>query len=140
VKHTFFAASAEGLLGNLWLANPMKIMLMKPTFVPNIDTQKLYADISANEVASGGGYTTGGATLVNKTAAYNAASDRTDFYADDPVWGPGATFDAGFAVIYDNSGTKPLWSLVDFEGTKSVAAGTFTLDFPTLGMLYAILV
>jgi len=140
MKHTWYAASAEGLLGTLWLAQPMKIMLLQPTFVPNIDTQKVYADISASEVASGGGYVTGGATLANKTATYNAGADRTDFYADDPVWGPGATFNAGFAAVYDSSGSKPLWSLVDFEGTKSVSAGTFTLDFPTLGFLYTILV
>jgi len=136
--HNWFTASAEGLLANIWLANPMTVMLMRPGFVPNIDTQKVYADISANEVPAGTGYVAGGNALTGKLAPYTAASDRTDFIANDPSWGPGATFDAAFAVIYDNSGTKPLWSCIDFQGTKSVSAGTFTLDFPSTGMLYMV--
>lgn len=116
----------------------MKIALMKPTFVPNRDTQKVYADISAQELATSPGYTVGGLTLTTKSTPYDSATDRTNLVADDPVWGPGATFDTAFAVVYDNSGTKPLWGLVDFEATKSVANGTFTLDFPLTGFLYVI--
>jgi hypothetical protein len=131
----WYSASAEAILGTLWLANPMKVALMQPGFVPNRDTQKVWADIAASELAAGGGYTAGGITLANKSTPYDSTTDTSHLYADDVSWGPPATFAAAFAVVYDNSGTKPLWSLIDFQGTKSVAAGTFTIDFDALGLL-----
>jgi len=134
VKHDWFSASAEGILGSLWVANPMKIALLRPGFVPNRDTQKLFTDISSFEV-TGTGYIAGGNTLTTKSASYDASQDRTNLVADDPTWGPGATFDAAYAAVYDNSGTKILWSLVDFEGTKSVSGGTFLIDFAAVGFL-----
>jgi hypothetical protein len=140
VTHNWYAQSGEGLLAALWTANAMKVMLLKPTYTPDRDNHKVYTDISAQEVANGGGYTTGGLALTTRTAVYNASTDSTDLKADDSVWGPGATFDAAYAAIYDNGGTKPLWSLVDFGGTKSVAAGTFTIDWLTAGLLQLIAV
>src|SRR5262245_24579964 len=119
----------------MWLANPMKVALLKPTYVPNPDTHKVFADVSAQEIA-GTGYAAGGLVLANKTTNYDAAQDRTNLLADDSTWGPGATFDTAFAVVYDNSGAKPLWSLVDFEGIKSVVAGVFTIDWAAVGLLY----
>ena len=133
--HNWFSKSGESVLAALWVANPIKVMLMKPTFTPDRDVQLVYTDISAQEI-TGTGYTAGGLALTTRTAVYSAASDRTDLTADDSVWGPGATFDAAFAVVYDSSGSKPLWSLVNFEGTKSVAAGTFTIDWNSAGLLY----
>jgi len=135
VRHDWFVASGGGLLSTLWLANPLTVMLLKPTFVPNIDTQKLYADISAQELAAGGGYTVGGQLLASKTANYDAAQDRTNLLSADSIWSA-ATFDTAYAAIYDNSGSKPLWSLVDFEGIKNVAGGVFTIDWATVGNLY----
>jgi hypothetical protein len=133
----WYSASAEAILGNLWLNNPMKVALMQAAFVPNRDTQKVWTDIAASELAAGGGYTAGGITLVNKTATYDPSSDTTHYYADDVSWSA-ATFNAAFAVVYDNSGTKPLWSLIDFQGTKSVITGVFTIDFDALGLLDAV--
>jgi len=135
VPQNWFGASAEAILGNIWLANPMKVALMKPSYVPNRDTQKVFADIAAQELAAAGGYVAGGITLVGKTADYDAASDTTHLFATDVVWGPGVTFDTAFAVVYDNSGGKPLWGLIDFQGTKSVGNGVFQLDFDSLGLL-----
>jgi hypothetical protein len=135
VPQNWFGASAEAILGNIWLANPMKVALMKPTYVPNRDTQKVFADIAAQELVAGGGYTVGGITLAGKTAVYDASSDTTHLYADDVFWGPGATFVTAFAVVYDNSGAKPLWGLIDFQAVKSVGNGVFQLDFDTLGLL-----
>lgn len=145
MKHQWWSDSGGGgLLASLWLANPMTIALLKPTFVPNLDVQKVWADISASEVANGNGYAAGGQLLANRAAPYDAAADQFNLKADDVVWdggkltasGPGATFDAGFAAIYNNAGGKELWSLIDFQGTKSVALGVFTLDFAATGVLY----
>ena len=137
MKHEWFSASGGGLLGAMWTGNPIKVALLKPTFVPNRDTQKLWTDISAQEV-TGPTYTAGGIALAGKAVAYDPSADRTDLKANDTTWGPGATFDTAFAAIYDDSGSKPLWSLVDFEGTKSVSNGVFTIDWSTVGLLYVI--
>ena len=139
MKHDWYSASGGGILSALWLADQMKVALMKPTFVPDRDVQKVFADIAAQELAAGAGYTAGGAVLANKATNYDAAADRTNLVADDVTWGPGATFDTGFAVVYDNtSATKILWSVVNFEGTKSVVNGVFTLDWAAVGLLYIV--
>lgn len=145
MKHQWWSDSGGGgILAALWLANPMTVALLRPGFVPNLDVQKVWADVAGSEVANGNGYATGGQLLANRLAPYDAAADQFNLQADDTAWdggkltdsGPGATFDAAFAVIYNNSGAKELWSLIDFEGTKSVQAGVFTLDFAATGVLY----
>jgi hypothetical protein len=140
VKHQWMpAGGGGGILAALWNADPMTVALLRPGFVPNYDAQKVWADIAASELAAGGGYAAGGVVLTGKATPYNAAGDQYDLQAADVTWGPGATFDAAFAVIYDNTGSKPLWSMIDFEGTKSVVGGTFTIDFAAAGVLYVTL-
>jgi hypothetical protein len=133
--HDWYAASAEGLLANLWLNQPMTVALLKSSYAPDRDTHKVWADVATQELPTEGLYTAGGVLLTGKAAPYNAATDRTDLQCADVTWGPGATFDARYAVIYDNSGTKPLWSLIDFEALKSVSNGVFTIDFAAIGAL-----
>ena len=137
MKHQWFAASGGGLVANLWTANALKVCLLKPTYVIDSDNQKLYTDISAQEV-TGTGYTAGGLTLASKTVVYDPATDRTNLICNDSVWGPGATFDCAYAAIYDSGGTKPLWSIVNFEETKSVSNGSFTIDWASVGTLYVV--
>lgn len=136
MKHDWFAQSGAGLISSLWLANAMKVALMKPSYVPNRDTQLVWTDISASEIAITAPYVAGGQLLANKAKNYDAANDRMNLLADDSVWGPAFTTDVAFAVVYDSSGTKPIWSLVDFEGTKSVINGTLTIDWAAIGLLY----
>jgi hypothetical protein len=134
MKQDWYYGSAENLIAALWLSQPLKAALMKPGFVPDLDSQRNWPQISANEVV-GTGYTAGGTLLANKAAVYDAPTNHTDLKADDIVWGPGASFDTGFAVVYNSSGAQELWSLIDMEGQKSVASGSFTLDFATIGVL-----
>lgn len=135
MRHDWYGASGGGLISTLWLANPLKVALLKPSFVPDRDLQKVWTDVSAQEIVVAS-YVADGQLLANKTQNYDAANDRTNLLADDSVWGPGFTADIGFAVVYDSSGAKPLWSLVDFEGTRSVINGIFTIDWSAIGLLY----
>lgn len=137
MQSNWYYGSAEGILGALWVANPMTVALLKPTYTPNLDTHKVWTDISAQEI-TGTGYTSPGQLLASRAQAYNAGADRTDLSAADSVWGPGASFTARYAAIYDNSGTKPLWALVDFQADQTVSNGTFTLDWQSIGLLYLI--
>jgi hypothetical protein len=133
VLHDWYTASAEELISALWLANPITVALLGPGYVPNRDLHKVWTDIAAAEIA-GPGYAQ--KLLTGKAAPYNAGADQTDLQAADVIWGPGATFSAAYAAVYDTSGAKKLWSLVDFEETKNVANGVFVLDWLTAGALY----
>ena len=135
MKHDWYIASGGGLIATMWMANPITVALLKPTYVPNPDTHKLWSDIAAQELAAGGGYTAGGKALTGKAQNYDSAGDRTNLLANDLTW-TAATFQTAYAAVYDNSGAKPLWSLVDFEGIKDVAGGVFTIDWATIGTLY----
>ncbi len=87
-----------------------------------------------NEVASGGGYTTGGATLASKTLSVSSLVSTFD--ADDVAW-TSATFACAEAHIYDDSRAtpvKPLISYVDFGGTQTVTAATLTLIWDASGI------
>jgi hypothetical protein len=135
--HKWAYAGAEGILGALWLADTMKVALMKSTWVPDYDTPMSFSALQAANEITGTGYTAGGVALASKAAPYDAAADRTNLQAADTTWGPGATFSAGFAVIYDDShASKLIWSVVDFEGAKTVDSGTFTIDWAALSLLH----
>jgi hypothetical protein len=128
---------AEGILAALWNTHDMKVALMKPSFVPNPDAVMSFSALQAANEVVGAGYTAGGTSLTGKAAPYTPASDRTDLQAADVTWGPGATFDTGFAVIYDNTdASKLIWAVIDFQATKSIVGGTFTVDFAAQGILY----
>jgi len=96
-----------------------------------------WASVSANEVASGGGYTTGGETLTTPTVQQDDTDDEGVFNSDDVSWAS-ATFSASHAVLYDDTTTSPLDALIcsiDFGGSQSVAGGTFTIQWATEGII-----
>lgn len=84
-----------------------------------------------NELATAGGYTQGGATLVGK-AVTEAATTKWD--ATDAAWAA-ATFTAYHAVIYDSSVSNDLIASIDFGGAKAVVAGTFTIQWSASGII-----
>ena len=98
--------------------------------------------ITANEVANGNGYTTGGNALANKTVAENSTSGVFD--ADDPQW-TSATFTARGALIYNktlgdaSSNSRGAIAILDFGGDFSVAGGTFKIIFPAASANNAII-
>ena len=93
-----------------------------------------------NEVASGGGYTTGGATLTRIDPSLDSTTAITDFA--DVSWTT-ATFTANGALIYNTTPTdtytNPAVCSLAFGGDKSVTSGTFTIVFPAAAAATAIL-
>lgn len=94
-------------------------------------TNTVWSDVSTNELASGSGYTTGGATLAGQ-AVTEAATTKWD--ATDTAW-TSASFTAYHAVIYDTTATNNLVCSIDFGGAKTVTAGTFTVIWHTDGIV-----
>ena len=126
----WFAQSGAYLIARLWGVQDMRVILMKPTYGPNIDTQLRYSDVSAQEVAAGGGYSVGGKSLTGKSISYDSANDEYNLLADDLSWGPGATFQCRYGVILEWDTTdKFLWAILDFGALQDITSGTFLLDW-----------
>jgi hypothetical protein len=108
----------------------LKVMLTTSTYVPNVDTHTVKADVT-NEI-SGTGYTAGGATLTGVTWTYDSTNHRSVLFANPTVWTT-ATFTARYAVVYDSTATgNPLICYVDFGANQSPAAVDFTISWASL--------
>jgi len=89
--------------------------------------------ITANQVANGNGYTTGGVALASKAVTENSTSGVFD--AADPEW-TSATFTAAGALIYNktlgdaSSNSRGAIAILNFGGDFSVSGGTFKIVFP----------
>ena len=126
----WFGQSGGNLIARLWVPQQMGIILMKNTYVPNLDTQLRYSDVSAQELAAAGGYTLGGKEILSRSVSYNAAADEYDMLGDDVTWGPGVTFTTRYGIVYEMATTdKFLWELLDFGADFAVSAGYFAVDF-----------
>ena len=98
-----------------------------------IDTTTTAYGGPTNEVASGGGYTTGGNTLTNTGVGVSTVTSFTDF--SDSSW-TSASFTARGCLIYNSSTITGLTTNaavcgITFGGDKVVSSGTFTIQFPT---------
>jgi hypothetical protein len=119
-----------------WLSDVIKVALFAATYTPAQDTDELYSGISANEVANGNGYTTGGNTAASATVAYTAGTNLATFDAADPAtWtASGAGFAFRYAVTYDST-TGLLIGYNDYGSTLTLNVGdTFTLTFDAAGI------
>jgi hypothetical protein len=110
----------------------MRVILMKATYVPDVDAQLRYSDVNAQEIATGGGYAAGGKSLTGKSISYDAAANEYNLVAADLSWGPGATFQTRYGIILEWDTTdKYLWALLDFGALQDITNGTFLLDWAT---------
>jgi hypothetical protein len=92
---------------------------------------------ATNEVAASGSYVAGGGALTNVTPTSTGTTAFTDF-ADLSF--TSATITAFGAMIYnDTAAGDPSVCILDFGGSKSSSAGTFTIIFPTADATNAIL-
>jgi hypothetical protein len=92
---------------------------------------------ATNEVAASGTYAAGGGALTNVTPTSTSTTAFTDF-ADLSF--TSATITAFGAMIYNDSAAgDPSVCILDFGGSKSSSAGTFTIIFPTDDATNAIL-
>ena len=107
-----------------------------------VATNHLYGDISANEVANGNGYTTGGIALTI-TDSSSSGTEKV-FAGSSSVWtATGAVGPFRYAVIYCTNSTplvKPLVGWLDYGSPISLASGdTFTVSYDgTNGLLQVV--
>jgi hypothetical protein len=114
-----------------FLTDTIKMTLHTVTYVPNIDTNEVYAD-ATNELATANGYTNGGATLANKTVVYTAAGNITTFDCDDIAWtASGGSLVFQIAVLRDSTiASGPLIGYIDCGAQTITTGNTFTISTP----------
>jgi hypothetical protein len=119
------------LCGNAIAINPVsdspKLMLVNG-YTPNQAT-----DTNRNNVTNettGTGYSSGGLAAVI-TTSLNTSTHVESLTLTNVVWTGSNTFSATGGVLYSSHGGAssgdPIWCYIDFGGTVSCSAGTFTV-------------
>lgn len=126
----FYKKTVTDALNTLAGAGTLKLALFTSSYVPSANTDELYSGLS-NEVASGGGYTTGGVALTG--GASGNSGTNAYFNANDATWAA-ATFTARWGVLYNTADSK-IKAIFDFGGDKVVTGGTFTVVFNGGGLI-----
>lgn len=120
-------------------SDTIKMALLANTYTPDIDTDIYFDDVSANELATGHGYTAGGVTLASKTVTADLTDNKGVMDCDDPTWTADATgFTARYAVLYKDTGdpsTSPLIAYWDFGGDQNPVSINFVLVVNTEGLI-----
>lgn len=105
-------------------------------YTPNIDTHQVWADVSATEYGTAGGYTAGGKTLANKSVTQDNTNDRALLDADDVTWtslGALSPATPSHAIIWNDTPTSPADPLICYVvlGTTATNGGNYTLQWST---------
>lgn len=125
-------------------SDPFKVALVASAYTPDRDAHTVWGDVSSYEVANGDGYTTGGATLANKTLT--RSTWKTTWDADDVLWSA-LTKTFRYGIVYvdatktDPQGgadiVKPLYSYILLDDTPAdivVAGVDYLLPWSSNGL------
>lgn len=118
-------------------SDTFKLALFTSSLTPNQDTHQYFdaSPYTANQVANGNGYATGGATVSPVTVVYDGATNKLTFDCADASWTT-ATFTCRYGILYDSTpaSNKPLVLYVDFGADQSPSNGTFTVTWDAAGI------
>ncbi len=95
-------------LGNIdFDTDVFKVILMNNTFTFDVDADATLPDITADQLATGGGYTQDDETLANVNVVENDTTDKSEVTWDDVSWTAtsGGFGPAGAFCIYDDTTT-----------------------------------
>lgn len=107
-------------------ADTFVIILMEDGFVFDKDAHATYADVSADELATGNGYTQNTKTLANVTVEEDDTNNRGRAYWDDAQWtaSGGSIGPSPCAIIIDSTTTDDtVIGCIDFGGNKTATDG-----------------
>lgn len=134
---TFYGKNKDDIRINDLTGAVIKIALISSAYVPDVNSStghSIFADVSANEIAAGNGYTAGGAALTTDVAT--AISGGFKYNSDDVVWtAAGGAIPAWRFAVMHVEGT--LWGMVNpligyFIGDTAPADIPATTDTNTL--------
>lgn len=140
ISNKFKTACLKGLVN--CGSDTLKMILMSPGFVFNKASHGVYADVSANELATvGTSYTHGGSAVSSKTVAQDDALNCGKLTVSHAGWtaATGETIGpASGAILYDDTCATTdyvdvIVGYIDFYGDKTVeAGGLFKITDPVL--------
>ena len=124
-------------LGNVdFSSDTFKIALMANGYTFDEDAHGVWADVSASEISTTGGYTAGGEALTVESAwVQDDTDDQADIsWSDHTFTASGAAFDAiSGAIIYDDTHASDLIvGAIMFDSDISVSDGN-SLQLQDLG-------
>ncbi len=124
-------------------SNTFRMVLVTSGYTPNQGTHDTWDDISANEVAAGGGYSTHGKLL---TCTVTRSTNVVTFDCDDQSW-TSSTITAKYAVIVKDADANGALAATDAPlcyvdlnsggGSVSTTAGTFAVTINASGAFTA---
>jgi len=141
---TLYSANKDDLNINALVGATVKVALVSSAYTPDttVAGHSLWSSVSANEIANGNGYTTGGATLTSTVAT--SITGGFKFSSASPSWtASGGNIPAWRYAVFYVSGT--LWGLTNpvigyFVGDTTPAdipattsGNTLTLNTPSGG-------
>lgn len=138
--------SATNTLAQSTAAN-FKVALVSSAWTPANSTDEVWADVSANEIANGNGYTTGGAAAATVTLNQTSGTVKFTLTFASPTWTASGTGIPAWrrAVLYYsgtlNGKVNPLIGhfLGDSSGTVDIplttSGNTITLTMNASGIL-----
>jgi hypothetical protein len=113
-----------------------KIILMDSAFAFDKDTHALLADVTANQLSTGFGYTQNAKVLAGVAVTENDSTDKATTIWSDATWtaNGGDIGPTGSAVIYnDTHANKPVAACVDFGADFTTPDGfSFQIQAPEL--------
>jgi hypothetical protein len=121
-------------------SNTWRMVLVTSSYTPNQSTDDAWSDISANEVAAGGGYSTHGKLL---TVTSTRSGLVVTFDCDDQSW-TSSTITAKYAVIVRDADTNGALAGTDIPlcyvnletggGSVSTTSGTLAVNINVSGV------
>jgi len=106
-----------------------------------LSTNSVYADVSAGELATGNGYTAGGAAVTLTSSAQTGGLYKYIASCASPTWtASGAVGPFRYVIMYDTTPSSPLKPLLawwDYGSSITMSSGdTFTVQLdPTNGVI-----
>ena len=102
-----------------WDSDTVKVAMLTSAYTLNA-AHSVFADVSANQVTAGGGYSAGGVALANKSVSLTGAVAK---YLADPATWSALTKQSRWLAIYSektvNALTNPLIALILVDNTPA---------------------
>jgi hypothetical protein len=117
-------------------SDTFKIILMNTTFAFDKDADALLADVTADQLSTGNGYTQDDKSMTVSSVTENDTDDRCDVVFATVTWtaSSGSIGPSGAAIIYDDTATdNPVVGCIDFGVDITATDGT---DFEISSITY----
>jgi hypothetical protein len=115
--------------------------LVTSAYTPAQGADEFFSDANTHEIASGGGYTSGGFTLGSTSVSYDSSTREERFIAanvSSSALTPASPFRYG--VIYDSTpgsaGTDFLIAYINFGADQDPAGLPFAIQWAATGVFY----